>query len=202
VSAAGQLDILEADRRADRGGLGYTGEDFRRELLSHLPHLRVVARALAGRRDRADDLVNDAVMKALSGEALFQPGTNLRAWLMTILRNSYVSGRRRSRIEVETIDEIPENALPTPPNQEYAVEVTEVWAALQLVSMEHREILVLVAAGGLSYEEAADICGCPVGTVKSRLNRARVELKHVLSRSHRMMRQTESARVNMAARAP
>jgi RNA polymerase sigma-70 factor (ECF subfamily) len=159
------------------------GNAFRRELVSHLPHLRAVARALSGHRDRADDLVNDTVLRALSAEAQFQPGTNLKAWLMTILRNHYINGLRRSRIEVETIGEIPESALPTAPNQEHVVEIGEVDAALQLMSIEHREILVLVSAAGLSYEEAADVCGCAVGTIKSRLNRARSELKRVLSRS-------------------
>jgi RNA polymerase sigma-70 factor (ECF subfamily) len=158
--------------------------DFRGSLVTHLPHLRAVARALTAHRDRADDLVNDTILKALSAEAQFQPGTNLKAWLMTILRNHYINGLRRSRIEVETVDEIPESALPTSPNQEHVVEINEVAAALQKMSIEHREILVLVSAAGLSYEEAADVCGCAVGTIKSRLNRARSELKRVLSKSH------------------
>ncbi len=157
--------------------------DFRTELVSHLPHLRAVARALTGHRDRADDLVNDTVLKALSAEAQFQPGTYLKAWLMTILRNHYINGLRRNRIEVETIGDIPESALPTAPNQEHVVEVNEVANALQRMSVEHREILVLVSAAGLSYEEASEVCGCAVGTIKSRLNRARNELKKVLAKS-------------------
>ena len=157
--------------------------DFRTELVSHLPHLRAVARALTGHRDRADDLVNDTVLKALSAESQFQPGTYLKAWLMTILRNHYINGLRRTRIEVETIGEIPESALPSAPNQEHVVEVNEVANALQRMSVEHREILVLVSAAGLSYEEASEVCGCAVGTIKSRLNRARTELKKVLAKS-------------------
>jgi RNA polymerase sigma-70 factor (ECF subfamily) len=160
-----------------------TASDFRQELVSHLPHLRAVARALTGHRDRADDLVNDTVLKALSAEAQFQPGTYLKAWLMTILRNHYINGLRRTRIEVETIGDIPEGALPSAPNQEHVVEVNEVANALQRMSIEHREILVLVSAAGLSYEEAAEVCGCAVGTIKSRLNRARGELKKVLAKS-------------------
>jgi RNA polymerase sigma-70 factor (ECF subfamily) len=170
------------------------GNDFRRALVSHLPHLRAVARALSGHRDRADDLVNDTVLKALSAEAQFQEGTNLKAWLMTILRNHYINGLRRNRIEVETIGDIPEGALPTAPNQEHVVEVNEVAAALQLMSLEHREILVLVSAAGLSYDEAADVCGCAVGTIKSRLNRARSELRRVLERSQGKARDADSAR--------
>jgi len=182
-------DTQRADRlRDDRTAEPHTREaapvtDFRTELVSHLPHLRAVARALTGHRDRADDLVNDTVLKALSAEAQFQPGTYLKAWLMTILRNHYINGLRRTRIEVETIGEIPEAALPSAPNQEHVVEVNEVANALQCMSVEHREILVLVSAAGLSYEEASEVCGCAVGTIKSRLNRARNELKRVLAKS-------------------
>ena len=161
-----------------------SGFDFRQDLVTHLPHLRAVARTLTGHRDRADDLVNDTILKALSAEAQFQPGTHLKAWLMTILRNHYINGLRRSRIEVETVAEIPESILPSQPNQEHVVEVNEVASALQQMSLEHREILVLVSAAGLSYEEAAEVCGCAVGTIKSRLNRARAELKRVLSKFH------------------
>jgi len=182
-------DTHRADRVHDERSAGpQTQEsapesDFRTELVTHLPHLRAVARALTGHRDRADDLVNDTVLKALSAEAQFQPGTYLKAWLMTILRNHYINGLRRTRIEVETIGEIPEAALPSAPNQEHVVEVNEVANALQRMSVEHREILVLVSAAGLSYEEASEVCGCAVGTIKSRLNRARNELKKVLAKS-------------------
>jgi RNA polymerase sigma-70 factor (ECF subfamily) len=182
-------DTQRADRlQDDRTDQPQTREtapvtDFRTELVSYLPHLRAVARALTGHRDRADDLVNDTVLKALSAEAQFQPGTYLKAWLMTILRNHYINGLRRTRIEVETIGEIPEAALPSAPNQEHVVEVNEVANALQRMSVEHREILVLVSAAGLSYEEASEVCGCAVGTIKSRLNRARNELKRVLAKS-------------------
>ena len=164
----------------DRRGSDGASDDFRHLLVAHLPHLRAVARALTGHRDRADDLVNDTILKALSAECQFRPGTNIKAWLMTILRNHYINGLRRSRIEVETVEEIPETALPTQPNQEHVVAMNEVAAALMKMSVEHREILVLVSAAGLSYDEAADVCGCAVGTIKSRLNRARSELKRVL----------------------
>ncbi len=133
---------------------------------------------------------SDVVVTATpGGGALFdadavQPGTHLKAWLMTILRNHYINGLRRSRIEVETVAEIPESILPSPPNQEHVVEVNEVASALQQMSLEHREILVLVSAAGLSYEEAAEVCGCAIGTIKSRLNRARAELKRVLAKFH------------------
>jgi RNA polymerase sigma-70 factor (ECF subfamily) len=159
------------------------GFDFRQDLVAHLPHLRAVARGLTGHRDRADDLVNDTILKALSAESQFRPGTHLRAWLMTILRNHYINGLRRNRIEAETIGEIPEGALSAGPNQENVVEFSEVATALMLMSPEHREILVLVSAAGLSYDEAAEVCGCAVGTIKSRLNRARRELRQVLAKA-------------------
>jgi RNA polymerase sigma-70 factor (ECF subfamily) len=197
MTADEQEDIAKARRDARHRRDAKIGNDFRRELVSLLPHLRAVARALSGHRDRADDLVNDTVLKALSAEAQFEPGTNLKAWLMTILRNHYINGLRRNRIEVETIGEIPEAALPTAPNQEHVVEVNEVGAALQLMSIEHREILVLVSAAGLSYEEAADVCGCAVGTIKSRLNRARGELKRVLARSQGQTLETNPSRGSM-----
>ena len=163
--------------------VGPPDSELRRELVHHLPHLRAVARGLTGHRDRADDLVNDTILKALSAEAQFRPGTHLRAWLMTILRNHYINGLRRTKIELETIGEIPESAMSAGPNQESVVEYNEVASALMRMSPEHREILVLVSAAGLSYEEAADVCGCAVGTIKSRLNRARRELRQVLAKS-------------------
>ena len=178
-----RADRVNDHRSAEPQSHSAPVSDFRTDLVSHLPHLRAVARALTGHRDRADDLVNDTVLKALSAEAQFQPGTYLKAWLMTILRNHYINGLRRTRIEVETIGEIPESALPSAPNQEHVVEVNEVANALQRMSVEHREILVLVSAAGLSYEEASEVCGCAVGTIKSRLNRARTELKKVLAKS-------------------
>jgi RNA polymerase sigma-70 factor (ECF subfamily) len=178
--AESEQDVRSSSSQTDQTE---SGTDFRRDLVTHLPHLRAVARALTGHRDRADDLVNDTVLKALSAEAQFQPGTYLKAWLMTILRNHYINGLRRTRIEVETIGDIPESALPSAPNQEHVVEVNEVANALQRMSVEHREILVLVSAAGLSYEEASEVCGCAVGTIKSRLNRARTELKKVLAKS-------------------
>lgn len=168
---------------AEKLGVQNPKEDFRELLVAQLPHMRAVARALTGHRDRADDLVNDTILKALSAESQFQPGTNLKAWLITILRNHYINGLRRSRIEAESVEEVPENIQPTAPNQEHVVEMNEVGAALQSMSPEHREILVLISAAGLSYDEAAEVCGCATGTIKSRLNRARSELKRVLAES-------------------
>lgn len=155
--------------------------DFREQLVGHLPKLRVFARILTGNRERADDLVHDTVLRALAAERQFIPGTNMKAWLITILRNQHISDLRRKRIRVESMDLLPDSALPTPATQHASAEFTEVRRALMKMSLEHREVLMLVAAAGFSYEEAAQICNCAIGTVKSRLNRGRAELQRLLS---------------------
>jgi RNA polymerase sigma-70 factor, ECF subfamily len=154
--------------------------EFRNRIVEYLPHLRAVARSLTGRREWADDLVHDTILRALAAEAQFQPGTNLKAWLLTILRNHYINNVRRRRFEVEPLGDIPDEALPMAPTQDATVEMGEIARALQTLSIEHREILVLVSAAGMSYEEAAEVCGVAVGTIKSRLNRARAELKKAI----------------------
>jgi RNA polymerase sigma-70 factor (ECF subfamily) len=155
-------------------------EEFRERIVGYLPHLRAVARSLTGRKEWADDLVHDTILRALSAEAQFQPGTNLKAWLLTILRNHYINNVRRRRFEVEPMGDIPDSALPVAATQDTTIEINEVGRALQTLAVEHREILVLVSAAGMSYEEAAEVCGVAVGTIKSRLNRARNELKKAL----------------------
>ncbi|MGE0716882.1 MAG: sigma-70 family RNA polymerase sigma factor [Alphaproteobacteria bacterium] len=152
--------------------------DFRQGLLLCLPQLRAFARVLTGTRDRADDLVQDALTRALAAEARFEAGTNLRAWLMTILRNQWISDLRsaqRRRREALTPDTaaLPAAQLPS-------VELAELGAAMDRLSASHKEVLLLVAAAGLDHEEAAQVCGCAVGTIKSRLNRARTQLRVVL----------------------
>ena len=150
-------------------------------LVRHLPQLRAFARFLVKDRSQADDLVSETVVRALSAKSQFQPGTNLRAWLFVILRNCHINGFRQQRTGTEQVEDVIDSSLPTPPDQLAAVELREVRVALTKVSPQHREVLALVAGAGLSYEEAAAICKCAVGTVKSRLNRARAELKQVLA---------------------
>ncbi|WP_170221590.1 sigma-70 family RNA polymerase sigma factor [Allostella humosa] len=152
--------------------------DFRKGLLLCLPQLRAFARVLTGARDRADDLVQDALTRALAAEHRFEQGTNIRAWLMTILRNQWISdlrSARRHRSEELTPDlaTLPAAQLPT-------VALAELGRAMEKLSASHREVLMLVAASGLDHEEAAQICGCAVGTIKSRLNRARNHLHELL----------------------
>ena len=156
----------------------YYRGDFRSGLLLCLPQLRGFARVLTGTRDRADDLVQDALTRALAAEQRFEQGTNIRAWLMTILRNQWISdlrASRRHRSEELTpeLGTLPAAQLPT-------VALAELGRAMEKLSSSHREVLMLVAAAGLDHEEAAQICGCAVGTIKSRLNRARTHLHELL----------------------
>jgi RNA polymerase sigma-70 factor (ECF subfamily) len=162
---------------------------FEDQLVRHLPQLRAFARFLVKDRSQADDLVSETVVRALSARSQFQPGTNLRAWLFVILRNCHINGFRQHRISVERVEDVIDASSPTQPEQLAVVELREVRAALTKVSPQHREVLALVAGAGLSYEEAAAICQCAVGTVKSRLNRARAELKQVLSAKPAVSRQ-------------
>ena len=150
-------------------------------LTEQIPHLRRYARVLhAGRMADADDLVQDTLIKAWTNRDKFEPGTNLRAWLFTILRNTYYTQVIRRRREVR--DETGEyaNNVRTPPTQDWSVAMRALQAALAQLPDEHREALILVGAAGLSYEEAAEICGCALGTIKSRVNRARARLLKIM----------------------
>ncbi len=156
-------------------------EDFGDALIAALPMLRAFARSLCGNRSRADDLVQETAVKALANQGSFAPGTNLNAWLITILRNQFYSEGRKRRREVEDIDDAHAARLYDVPGQEGRIAVNEFLAALEEVPDEQREALILVGASGFSYEEAAEICGVRVGTIKSRVSRARARLHELLS---------------------
>jgi len=155
---------------------------IREEIIACLPQLRAFARSLAGQRELADDLVQDAIVRALSAAASFQPGTNFRAWIFTILRNLFFTERRKSRIVTQSIDVMDHSAVPVAASQEVSVEFDDFRVALMPLPPEQREALVLVGASGVSYEDAARICGCAVGTVKSRVSRARRALAQLTGR--------------------
>lgn len=150
--------------------------DFNAELTLMLPHMRAFARSLAGNADRADDLVQDTILRALKAHAQFHPGTHFRAWIFTILRNHWVSEMRRRPFLGPSLDAEGAPELGRPPDQDDALMLADLRRALARMSPDHRDVLVLVGAQGFSYEEAAAICGCAVGTVKSRVSRARREL--------------------------
>ena len=145
-----------------------------------MPGLRAFAVSLAGSFHQADDLLQETLLKAWSSSDSFTPGTNMRAWLFTILRNTYYSLYRRRGREVQDTDGVYSGRIATPPNQEGALDIADFQAALAKLPPEHRDVLLMVGASGFSYEEAAEICGVAVGTVKSRLNRARARLAEVL----------------------
>lgn len=150
--------------------------EFRAELIESIPRLRAYARSLTRNPEQADDLVHDAVVQALAAQAKFRPGTNLRAWIFTILRNLHFSERRKSRVRSLFLEESAA-ALPTvAASPEGSLAMCDFKRAFWRLRPEQREVLILVGASGLSYEEAADICKCAVGTVKSRVFRARQQL--------------------------
>ena len=153
---------------------------LRDDLVGAIPMLRGFARSLSGNRDRADDLVQETLAKAIANRDKYRQGTNLHAWLVTILRNQYYSeGRRRWR-EVSDAEGTHAARLTEPPVHDSRMEMREFLGALQVLPPDQREALVLVGASGLSYEEAAEVLGTRVGTVKSRVSRARARLARLL----------------------
>ena len=155
--------------------------DFKRDLAAVVPHLRAFARGLCGRADMADDLVQEALLKAWAAQDRFEPGTSMRAWTFVILRNAYLTDMRRNRFRGEYDENVAERILTAPAGQEEPIHLADLHRALLTLPPERREALLLVGAGGFSYEEAASICGCAVGTIKSRVGRARAALNAMLA---------------------
>lgn len=154
--------------------------DFKRDLLKQLPSLRAFAISLAGKLDRADDLVQETVLRAWASRASFASGTNLRAWLFTILRNEFYTAYRKRRREVEDAEGVFAAQVGVHPEQDGHMDLVDMQQALVLLPVDQREALVLVTASDMSYEEAAAVCGVAVGTIKSRVNRARAKLAEIL----------------------
>lgn len=155
--------------------------DFRSTLLTAIPQLRAFALGLCGTRDMADDLVQEALMRAWANQDSFRPGTNMIGWLYVILRNAFYTEFRKRRHEVADVDGQHAAMLSGEPRQEGHIEFKEFRAALQRLPVDQREALLLIGSSGLSYEEAAEMCGCAVGTMKSRVSRARVRLARLLA---------------------
>ena len=154
---------------------------IRDQVLGTVPSLRAFAISLCGNIDRADDLVQETLLRALAHIDSFEPGTNMPAWLFTILRNLFRSEYRKRRREVEDADGRYAETLKSHPEQTGRVEFEEFRAALAKLPSDQREALILVGASGFSYDDAAAICGCAVGTIKSRVNRARTRLADLLA---------------------
>jgi RNA polymerase sigma-70 factor (ECF subfamily) len=156
-------------------------DEFREQLALVIPHLRAFGRSLSGNRDTADDLVQETLLKAWAARKRFQAGTNMRAWTFIILRNLYLSQMRRARFKGEWDDLAADRLLAAPASQDRHVELADMQRALMHLPQPQREALILVGAGGFAYEEAAEICGVAVGTIKSRVARGRVALESLLS---------------------
>jgi|GEM_PF-138840 len=153
---------------------------FRHELLSLLPSLRAFAVSLSGRADRADDLLQDTIMRAWAKQSSFTQGTNMKAWLFTILRNEFYSQMRKQGREVQDTDGYFSNNLAVHPAQYGSLDLQDFKIALDKLPNDQREAIILIGASGFSYEEAANICHCALGTIKSRVSRARTRLANLL----------------------
>jgi RNA polymerase sigma-70 factor, ECF subfamily len=165
--------------------MGISGADgtysFKTDLIAQLPAMRAFAVSLCGKADVADDLVQDALMNAWAKQASFQPGTNIKAWLFTIVRNLFYSRMRKRGREIQDSDGIFTERLSVPPAQNGNLDMQDFKTALAKLPEDQREAIILIGATGLSYEEAAAVCGCAIGTIKSRVNRARHRLQELLS---------------------
>ncbi|HKH35269.1 MAG TPA: sigma-70 family RNA polymerase sigma factor [Beijerinckiaceae bacterium] len=167
--------IVDAD-----GGAPMRMDDVRQELFSALPHLRAFAISLTGDIDRADDLVQEAVVRGLSHLHQFKRGTNFQGWMFTILRNQFHSNYRKRRREVEDADGAYAAKFAVAPEQGARLDFGDFREALTKLSPEQREAILLIGAEGLTYEETAEVCNTKVGTIKSRVNRARKRLAELL----------------------
>lgn len=175
----------DRDREVSRRGDGGSDEaavtvKLHEEMLASVPHLRAFAISLTGSIDRADDLVQEALTRGLTHLDKFRPGTCMQAWLFTILRNLFRSQRRRRGRELEDPDGSLAGNVAVLPEQEAHLDFQQLREALTKIPVEQREAILLVGAEGLSYEQAAQICGTQVGTIKSRVNRARKRLAAML----------------------
>ena len=178
---------LTEDREEDRPAAApaervpLSDPEFKDQLAAVIPHLRAFGRSLSGSRDLADDLVQETLLKAWAARKRFQAGTNMRAWTFIILRNLFLSQMRRARFKGEWDDITASKILAAPASQDRHIELGDMQRALMHLPQPQREALILVGAGGFAYEEAAEICGCAVGTIKSRVARGRVALEQLLS---------------------
>ncbi|MEM5583870.1 MULTISPECIES: sigma-70 family RNA polymerase sigma factor [unclassified Roseibium] len=154
---------------------------FKQDLVDIIPRLRAFARSISGDRDRADDLVQETLAKAIANKDKFTEGTNLTAWLITILRNQYYSVGRKMQREVADPDGEHAATLESKPQQAGHLELKDFLSALQVLPDDQREALILIGASGFSYEEAAGILDVKVGTVKSRVSRARLRLEELMN---------------------
>lgn len=154
--------------------------EFQDALMAVMPNMRAFARSLTRSADHADDLVQEAVVKAWKGWRQFAPDSNFKAWMFTILRNAYLSELRKRKYEVQDVDGEMSAQLGVKAEQPGHMDLLDLQNAFANLLPEHKEALILIGAEGFSYEEAALMCGCAVGTMKSRVNRARTKLAQLM----------------------
>ncbi|MGB7411906.1 MAG: sigma-70 family RNA polymerase sigma factor [Sphingopyxis granuli] len=165
---------------------------FKRELAALLPHLRAFGRSLCGNADLADDLVQETMLKAWKARAQYVPGpSSMKSWAFVILRNCFLSQMRRRKFTADYDELAAERMLVAPDDQDDSLHLADVQRALMLLPVDQREALVLIGAGGLSYDEGAEICGVAVGTMKSRVSRARAALHAILDSGQMPLRSTD-----------
>ena len=169
------LHSISASPRASR-----QGDQFQSDLVALIPHLRAFSRTLCGKRDFAEDLAQEALMKAWRARDSYQSGTNLKAWLFTILRNSFYSHGRRAWRETHFEVDAAERIEAPANEQGWAIELSDTARALHRLPEAQRDAVILVGAGGFSYNEAAKICDTNTGTMKSRVARGRMALIDIL----------------------
>ena len=154
--------------------------DFRGLLIAALPHLRAYARSLTGSADQADDLVQDTAIRLMTAHEQYRQGTNFRAWAIAALRNRFIDLRRRARFHGGSIEDIDTSLFSQPPSQDTIVYFEQTAREFWRLSPAHREIITMIGINGMSYEQVAKVLGCPIGTVRSRLARARAELQSAI----------------------
>ena len=169
-----------SDKPDVSGANGDLEAQFKADLVALIPHLRAFARTMTGNSTEADDLAQEALAKAWRRRDSFTMGTNMKAWAFMILRNQFYSDMRRAWRSVRLDQEAAERTLLASDDPNAPIELNELRMALAALPTDQREALILVGAGGMSYEEAAEICNCAVGTVKSRVSRARDALRRII----------------------
>lgn len=181
-----------ADHKGDLENTQLSDDEFRHLLGSVIPHLRAYGRSLSGNPDLADDLTQDTMVKAWASRDRFERGTSIKAWTFVILRNTFLSQMRRNKFRGEYDEASVERTLSSPASQEGTSEMADLQRALMELPQDQREALILVGAGGMSYEDAAIICNCALGTMKSRVSRARTALEQIMERGEFKQTRAES----------
>lgn len=180
LQESGQMSELQNDAPEDDKP-EFNEAEFKKDLTELIPHLRAFSRSLCGNATLADDVAQDALLKAWNARERFIPGSNLKAWTFTILRNQFYSIKRRSWRATSLEPEVAEQTIVANSDAEQSMHLNDLRRGLDMLKDDQREAIILIGASGLSYEEAAEICDCAVGTIKSRVSRARKALETIMA---------------------